>query len=247
MPFNNTRTIDANEATRIAMAENRRMNGDSRYQPPILESVQRASDAARVFIFNVGPWPQERALGSAGRFFISAKPENAEYWGPLTIPGVQRELYPINEMEYKAIETEGWDFAMQIVGTGPFLSPFNSFVPYGVFASRTNPPKKEEVTEAKKALRARLLELVNEADVAFSKGPKATEDTIRPESHFVAARLLGKTEIDCPWLKNAQVPAERDECPGCGTIYKIGIMKCRECGYILDKDKYDKNKANFAA
>jgi len=220
---------------------------NNRYAPPMLDSIKKVSEQSRVYIFNVGPWPQQRYLGSLGMKLIPACPEGKPYSEPLVVEGIVRELYPINEGEYKQILEDGVNVAQQILGVGPHLSPRNSFVPYGVFVSTTDPPNEADLKKARAALRDKFLELVTEADSAYSLGPKTAEDTIRPETHFVAARALGKTEVDCPWLRNAQVPAERAECPGCGTVYKIGIMKCRECGYILDKKKYEANKANFAA
>lgn len=230
--------IDFN-AARMAAAKEAKLMNNSRYIPPMLDMVRQLSEDSKIYIYNVGPWPQQRLLGSLGTYIVRECPDGKEYGEPVELPGIVSELYPINEGEYKRTMEDGMAIAMQILGVGPFLSPHNSFVPYGVFISRSNPPKKEEILEAKKNLRQKFLELVAEADLAFSQGPKMAEETIRPETHYVAARALRKTEAECPWLRNSQLPAERAECPGCGTVYKIGIIKCRDCGFILDKRKYD--------
>lgn len=242
-----TLKISAQEAHRAAMDNQRLMNG-SRYAPPMLDMVERASEQARVYIFNVGPWMQQRLMGSLGTYTIPACPEGKEYSAPVVIEGIVSELYPINEGEFKRTMEDGYAVAMQVLGVGPHLSPRNSFVPYGVFVSRNERPSKEEITAARAKLAEKFLELVTEADLAYANGPKAAEETIRPETHFVAARALGKTAVDCPWLKNAQVPAERKECFGCGAQYKVGILKCA-CGAVLDKKRYDEAVKNglFAA
>jgi len=230
-------TVNAQEALRSAQDEQRRMN-KSRFIPPMLDMVQQVSEKAKIYIFNVGPWAHQRLMGSLGSFIVRACPEGKEYSEPLVLDGIVSELYPINEGEYKRTMEDGYAIAQQILGVGPHLSPRNSFVPYGVFISRSNPPEKHEIKAAKEKLREKFLELVTEADLAYSQGPKAAEETIRPETHFVAARALRKTEAECAWLKNAQAPAERAECPGCGAVHKVGVMKCRECGFILDQKRY---------
>ncbi len=217
----------------------RRMNA-SRHVPQMLPMLKEISEKNRVYIFNVGPWMQQRPLGSAGTWTIPACPEGKEYSDPVVIDGLVREMYPDNEAQMKSLgDVDGMEFAMQILGVGPHLSPRNSFIPFGIFASRNQKPTKAEIDEARGRLRETFRELVAEADRAYAQGPKLAEETIRPETHFVAARALRKSEAECPWLKNAQAPAARDSCPSCGGVYNVGIMKCRDCGYILDKKRYD--------
>lgn len=219
----------------------------NRHIPPMLDIVKKVSNENKVYIFNVGPWAQSRLLGSLGQFFIEPCPEGKDYSKPIVLNGIVREYYPINEMKMEPIDEDGDFIAQQILGVGPHLSPRASFVPYGVFISHNNPPLKAEVEKAKGELHKLFLELVTQADLAYSMGPKSADDTIRPETHFVAARALGKTETDCAWLKNAVVPAERKECPSCGARYKLGLILCRECKFILDPKKYAENKASFAS
>src|SRR6185312_8060023 len=119
----------------------------------------------------------------------------------------------------------------QIIGNGKHLAPGNSLTKYGVFASRTNPPKKEEIAAANRALDEHCKSLVNEANAAMAQGPKAAEETIRPEQHFLAARRLKKTETECPWMNRAQEVTERANCENCGTLYRVGIAQCPTCLY----------------
>ena len=231
---------NASWASQQAMTQTRRDN-QRHLPPPRLRQIQDLSERTRVYLYNVGPWAHQRLMGSLGTYHIPACPEGGEFSAPVMIEGIVSEMYPMLEgrMDYLPDE-DGWNIAMQVLGVGPHLPPRNSFVPYGVFASRSNPPAKEEMKEARRNLWEKYRELVAEADIAYSQGPKAAEETIRPDTHFVAARALRKTEAECPWMKNSAAPAERAECPSCTAVYKVGAMKCRECGYVLDKIRYDK-------
>lgn len=219
-------------------ADQRAMNA-SRHIPDTPEMFREISESRRVFIFNVGPWSHSRELGSAGTFRIPACAEGKEYSTPVVIEGVEQEPYPINEVECKMLMTEGIALANQVLGEGPFVPKSSSFRPFGVFISSSNPPKKEDVAAARQALGEKYVELVAAAADAYQMGPQAAKETIRPEWHFVAARALRKSEAECPWLANTQAPAARNECPGCGTVYKVGIIKCGNCQMILDKKKFD--------
>jgi len=212
----------------------------SRHIPPTPAIYQRVSQENRLFIFNVGPWRHKRELGSAGTFFIPACPEGKDYSDPVIIMGVVEEPYPINEVKCENLITEGTDLANQVLGEGPFIPKSTSFRPFGVFISNSEKPTKEELAAAKAELAQKYLELVNEASTAFANGHKEAQEVIRPEWHFVAARALRKSEAECPWLGNTQTPAARSECPGCGVVYKVGVIKCKDCGFVLDKPRYDK-------
>ena len=215
------------------------MNG-SRFIPQSPEIYRRVAEENRVFIFNVGPWVHKRELGSAGTYTIPACPDGQEYSAAVVIRGVVEEPYPINEAECKVITEDGHTVAMQVLGEGPFVPRSSSFRPFGVFISRTQVPSREDIAKAKQALQEKYVELVRLASEAYSHGPREAQEVIRPEWNFLAARALKKTEVECPWLGNTQVPAERKECFNCGTAYKVGIAQCPSCRAILDKQKFEK-------
>lgn len=224
-------------------AHQRAMNS-SRFVPETPEMYQRASLENRLYIFNVGPWAHKRELGSAGTFCVPACPEGREYSEPLVIDGVVQEPYPINEVECKVIYTEGIKLAEQIIGEGPFIPRSLSFVPYGVFISQTSKPSKQALDAARRALAERHLEHIREANAAWIDGPAKASEVIRPEWHVVSAHALKKSKAECPWLGESLAPAGRDNCPGCGSVFNIGVLKCRECGFILDKPRYDEAVKN---
>lgn len=224
-----------------AIAQHVRGMNASRYIPETLEMYREASIRNRVYIFNVGPWAHVRELGSDGRFVIPACPAGAEYSEPIIINGAFEQPYPINEAECKMLVEKGTDVAFQILGEGPHVSPNSSFRPFGVFISSTEKPSKADLDAARAKLVQKYVELVAEASDAFAMGSDAARNTIRPDWHFVAARALKKTEAECPWLGNTQVPKERQNCPGCGEVYTVGILR-HSCGWFFDKKKWEANQ-----
>ena len=218
MPFASQRA--APEIESQVAAHQRAMN-NSRYVPETPDIYRQISEANKVFIFNVGPWMHKRELGSAGTFIVRPCAAGQEYSEPIVIKGVVEEPYPINEVECKIMPTEGMTLANQIIGEGPFIPKSSSFVPFGVFISQTEKPSPKDLVRANNALQQKYLELIQEANTAFSNGPNAANETIRPEWHFVAARALKRTEAECPWLKGSEVGAERQACPSCGATYSV--------------------------
>ena len=228
---------------------NRAMTG-SRFVPDMPDIFKEASEAARLYIFNIGPWAHVREMGSCGIQRIPACLDDKEFSEPIVIEGAEAEPYPINEMECamkpKAGKPgqlggpgDGYLYAQQIIGEGPHVPQSSSFIPFGVFISRSNPPAKVDLLKAKAKLQEKYLELVRYANEQWSKGPAFQADILnRPEWYFVAARKLGKTEIDCPYLQNSIAPAERAQCQNCGKVYEVGIAMCSGCGSILDEEKY---------
>lgn len=236
--------VTAREAAQAAQAHQRQMNAGRRIDklPAILEQL---SEERKLYIYNCGPWPHMRSLGSLGSFYIPPCEEGKEFSAALVIPGIVAEPYPVNETQMALHQEEGTYIAEQIVGLGKHLPPSNSLVKYGVFISATEKPSKEDLAKAHRALRGHFRQLVNEANTAWSKGPKAAEETISPDLHFLAARRLNLTEAECPWLKNASTSAARENCAGCGTPYSVGIVLCPQCRFILDPEKYAKLKDRF--
>lgn len=240
----------------------RAMNA-SRYIPEIPEMFRKVSEANRVFIYNVGPFTHKRELGSAGTYLIPKCPDGKAYSEPLVIEGIEEEYYPVNEVECQpkpkcgepgqlAGGAPGILLAMQILGEGPHVHRDSSFRPFGVFISsnvvevkengktRMVPtPTEAELKKANKELDDRCVLMVRLAGEAYAMGPRNAAEVIQPDWHFVAARRLKKTVAECPWMANTSEPDKREECPSCGQVYKVGIMRC-QCWFILDKPRYDK-------
>lgn len=238
MPSAITPNRPAPEVEQAVLAHQAAMN-NSRWTPDTPDIYREASERAKVYIFNVGPWPHKRELGSAGTYFVSACPDGREYSDAVVVNGVVEEPYPINEAENKIIPTRGRLLAEQIIGVGPHVPHSSSLIPFGAFISESPTPSKHEIAQARLKLKEKHLDIVREANEAYSQGPNVANQIIRPEWHFVSARALKKTAAECPWLRDSELPAERNNCPSCADIYTVGQMKCRSCGFILDKKRYD--------
>lgn len=246
-----------------AIQRRQRAMNASRYVPVMPEKFRKVSDATRVFIYNVGPWSHKREFGDAGSYSIPACPEGQPHSSPLVLNGEEEIPYPVNEVEcvmkpkaglpgQLTGSADGMLLAQQIIGVGQHIAPGSSLIPFGVFATRdVEWDKKSQsfvllddaaLAAARIALNGKLTELVRLASEAYAKGPNAFAEIADPDYHFRAARLLKKTTAECPWLANTQAPGARANCSGCGAVYEVGVMKCRECGYILDKERFDAAK-----
>ena len=247
--------VTAAEAGQAAVQHQRSLNS-SRYIPDMDPMVKEASDAHRLWIFNVGPWPHRRALGSAGTYTILACPPDKPYSQPLVVQGIENESYPINETECAILpkagrpnqlrgDGAGMLFAEQILGEGRMQPPNASLRPFGVFISKTPIPTEEDLSAARLALRQRQQELVAEANEIFVTDREHASQFIQSQWHRKAAMDLGKTPQECPWLGDSIVPAERKKCPSCGTPYEVGIAECAKCGDVLDEGKYAEKLARL--
>ena len=231
----------------------------SRYVPTMPEMFQKVSDENQIGIFNVGPWAHKREMGSAGIFFIQACPKDAPHSQPVVLQGMEEEPYPINEVEcimkpkcgvpfQLTGPADGMLLAEQIIGHGQNVAPHSDLRPFGVFATRLFEWDKkskqhvclddEALEKSHVALRNKAVQLVSLASDAYAKGPSAFSEIFQPDWHLWAARFLRKSTAECRWLENSQDVGARENCPMCGAVYAVGIMKC-PCGYILDKKRYD--------
>lgn len=233
--------ISAQEAQRQAAQFSREMNAGRRLAD-IPDAIKQLSKEKQVFIFNVGPWAHTQLMGSFGTIRIPACKEGEPFSEPVLIDGIPTEQYPMNEAQMTAMMYDGWTHAHEIIGIGKHLSPSNALTQYGVGVSREWPPSEEDLRGAQHALRNKLEDLVNEANLAMAQGPKIAEETIRPEQHFIAARLLKKTVAECPWMNRSVKMAERIACQFCGEPMGAELPKCPNCKEIVNQAAYDAAK-----
>ncbi len=246
--------VEAGNSARAQQSalDNSRYNPLANRDPIILE----ASESNRVYIFNVGPWSHQRSTGSSGTYFIPACPEGDTHSAPLIVNGLESESYPINETECAVLpktgrarqlrgEGSGELFAQQLLGEGPMLPRRDSLRPFGVFISSSPIPLEAELNAARKELRKRMSDLVGEANVIWLKDRANAHLLIQVEWHHKSALTLGKTPVECPWLGDQMLAAERQNCPSCGTPYEVGIAECAKCGDVLDEAKYAEKVARL--
>ena len=220
---------------------------NARRQQEVLPDILEVSNEKRIYIFNVGPWQLEQLLGSSGSWRLNPCPEGKEYSEPLIVPGIHITHYPADELEMKMFQEPGQNLADAIMGIGKMMSPSNSWKKYGVFQSKSNPPTKKAIDDAKAELGKYYDELIAEASLAAAQGPKMAEQTIT-DRHLIAARARKKTVAECPWIANSAVSADRQPCEACGTIYEVGkAIVCSNCKYIIDEARYAKMKTRFAS
>ena len=211
------------------------------FVPETLPEVEELSEQLSVYLFNVSPWSFNVGMGSLGNFFIPACKDGERYSEPLKVQGIVQEPYPEGDGQMKLLKQEsGRKIAQQILGIGPHLSPRNALTLRGVFLSDTPKPKDAEIAAANAELDKYFRKLVSEADIAYSNGPRALEDVLSNGDgrHFLAARRIGRTTAESPWLGNATQETNRKECPSCHTPYRPPQGECAKCGDVLDMALY---------
>lgn len=174
---------------------------------------------------------------------------------PLIVPGVPSEPYPGDgegrRLYHKPPKSDpnrrhtGYHLALEIIGAADKSSRTNDLRQFGLFVSTqpeqkpdspTFPQWKKDVEAAQQRLRAKLNSMCADATQAWKNGTfKQQLDQTSggdPESNriFVAARVLKKTKVDCPWLENTVASADNKECIAqCGRILPAGSLQC-QCG-----------------
>lgn len=105
------------------------------------------------------------------------------------------------------------------------------------------------MAKAQKELRKNFQAEVNEANEAHKIGKFLGAGGIAQPYHWEAARALGKTKAECPWMDEVAEAASPIQCPFCGTPAKVGQARCANaaCGEIIDQEAYEAAKAKVAA
>lgn len=207
----------------------------------------------KVHVFNVGPWQQIVNTGSTGTFTIPACPPNKPYVEMLVLNAVTQKWEPPisiiveeyvikSEDEMSSLTEDGWDFANEMIGVGRGHISAHSLVRFGIFASKNAVPTKEELDAARRALESECLRIVKWAADIYSTDRKLFSRAVRPEVHFVAARILGRDNPqDSPWMLDA-APVGRTKCKMCGRLCDPDVATC-EAGHVVNWELYHELKA----
>jgi hypothetical protein len=222
--------------------------GKSRVLPMKLRVVEELK-SQKIHIFNVGPWRQVVNTGSTGTFTIPACPPDQEYvemlimnsqtqqWEP-PISIIVEEYVIKSEDEMSSLQEDGWNFANEMVGIGRGHLSSSSLVRFGIFVSRNAVPTKQEIADARKALEAECLNIVKWAGDIYSTDRKLFSRAVRPEVHFVAAKILGRDNPqDSPWMLDA-APQGRTKCKMCGRLCDPDVATC-EAGHVVNRQLYE--------
>lgn len=181
----------------------------------------------KVYIFNIGPLEHKVEKGSAGTYTIKACELGEELSEPLVLPSVVMDSYFI-ESEMKTHNVSGEFMAQDIVHPtiGANWSFGQNLDDLGVFWTKSNPPKPEEIAKCRTRMEGTFRKLLSMATSIETSGRL---DDITPLMR-IAASYFGE---DRPWNK---IYKKLSECPGCGDPVKAGVIK-HACGYIFDPDR----------
>lgn len=186
------------------------------------------------YIFNVYPQSWTKGLGSLGTFVIPACPEGAEYSEPLVVKSFIDCEYDLGDGTGRMgwFPENGEQVAKDIVGIGSSLETLQPCTTnkewLGVFISKSNPPRKSEIQEAKNKLTRYMQVLLKEADDLALGGEKGISQI--GSMHRKAVKFLNQSRA---W---AVMPEKLDSCPGCQQQIRKGVVR-HDCGAILDWDK----------
>lgn len=233
----------------------RKKLGFSRDPKPVLPEMPP------IYIYNVSDREHKWHQPGFTFFTIPACGEDEKYSAPIYWheDGKKHEGIPgLVQYEYLKIDSTSWaihqgeEIAAEIMNVGPGKQPENDLRKVGLFASRHNPPKPEEVAEAQRIFLAHLEELVKEGNFIHSQGQsKGPNGQMIGSEHLWAAKLLGQqTEwsrgvrqmVACPHCQ-CDMPANAAVHfgpGGCGGV--IDPDRALEAG-LIDQKKYDQIKA----
>jgi hypothetical protein len=185
------------------------------------------------------------------------------------VPGIPMEFYPGEGQSKILFEAPpeqpgedgrtvaihpGLDFAMEILGVGKGHGSRDDLRPQGLFVSeipeqskpkeRSTPEEfrlyrqwEQTVLEAQRLFRHMGAEMLREANELHARG-RFSE--VRNDKHYQVARILKKTELDCPWLKDTAESSDKKECLACGTPIKASSLKCHACGTLqMSQEAFD--------
>ena len=223
-----TPVISLEQASKTVAEEVRKRNLKIVEQVP--QMIAELAKKNQFFIFNVGPRPWSRSLGSLGSYYVQPCPEGAKHSEPLVIDGVILERVP-TEMNKMANRYEnGIDVANDVLFIGRGYDPMLSGTRWGLFISETRKPSEEQLKAARTALRLTQQKLVDEADV-LNQQNKRHEIT---DQHREAAKALA---VNKPWL--AEEAKELEKCPACGRLTDVEGIRCQHdaCRAIFDWER----------
>jgi hypothetical protein len=210
------------------------------------------SKKEKVHIFNVGPWAQTVNTGSTGTFTIPACPNGDEYVEMLVMNAVtgrwespisktMEEFVIKSEDEMTALYDNGADedgklgFASRMIGIGK--PRHRSLVRFGIFVSENEVPTREELRNAHLALEEECRQIVKWAGDIYATDRKLFARAVRPEVHFLAAKILGRDNPqDSPWMLDAN-PVGRTKCKMCGRLCDPDVATC-EAGHVVNMELY---------
>jgi hypothetical protein len=135
------------------------------------------------------------------------------------------------------LDDSGRYFAWQMLGVGRGMHPSKALTRFGMFVGEGDTPTTEELRKANEELHKECKAVVKFAEEVYVTDRKLFSRAVRPEVHFVAAKVLGRDNpIDSPWMGAAN-PVGRIKCKMCGRVCEPDVATC-EAGHIVNAELY---------
>src|SRR5271165_36491 len=240
--FDPNRTADVANAS----VQGRLAKARGRVPPLKLKAIEELKQQ-KIHIFNVGPWGQIINTGSTGTYLMPLCPPDKDYVEMLVadangdmvppISVIMDELVISSEDSMSRLEEDGYEFAKSMLGLGRGQNPEYALTRFGMFVGEGPKPTKAELLAAKALLLKYCQSVYKQANDLYATDRKQFASVVRPEIHFVAARVLGRDNPqDSPWM-TAAAPVGRVKCKMCGRVVDPDVAMC-EGGHIVNQELY---------
>lgn len=220
--------------------------GVMRQGAPTIERLDpRLLTGETTYLFNIYSTEQNINLGTSGQYYIPPCPEGKEWVrSPTPVPGTVENVYPhfMDREEYRNAPQPGEDVVKFCLGIGSGQSKDEDLRRFGIFASTSSKPSKEELAEARKRLIVELQREVREADQLFASADALDRQSAQNDKYYKAARYLGLKNK--AWMSDA---TEVTACPFCGTGMRPGVPVCPGCKEVVNQVLYDQLKQSVSA
>jgi hypothetical protein len=231
----------------------KRQVGKNRVLPMKLRVIEDLKKQ-KVHVFNVGPWPQTVNTGSTGTFYIPKCPHDKDYiemlvanpnnldkdGNPVMEPPLSiivEEMVIKSEDEMTCLTDDGFEFAQRMIGLGRSRASAFALTRFGIFVSMNAVPTAEEKENAHATLVKECERLVKWAADTYVTDRKLFSLAVRPDVHFIAARVLGRDNPqDSPWMLDAS-PQKRIKCKMCGRVCDPDVATC-EAGHVVNMELF---------
>ena len=208
----------------------------NRRQRPTIPALLQQDDPAKfppVYVFNTFNREHRVNMGGKGFKVVPACPPDKPFSEPLVLRSIEIEEYDladgVGSMSFTA--EDGLDVARDVIGVRSTYAALGLYSTnlewWGVFATLNNPPKKDELEEAKRKLTRMMRVIFENGKVLAASGPLGLA-SISP-NHNIAAEFLGESK---PWTTSPEVA--RINCPECAEKIMPSAKVCIHCKAKLD-------------
>lgn len=196
-----------------------------------------------IHIFNVSRDKWTICMGGMGTWTIQACEKGQKYSEPLEIPFIMNEGIPVDMDHIEFRSMAGRSFALSIIGIGQHRHPSEDLRKQGIFVAKGAVPTEEELAEANANLRARHLDMVEQADGFYGDGPGEYKNITKRHRESLDWLIAeGIDEEDRPWHKPLKA---MNECPICfQKVHPSAIIHSGPgaCGQVINEEEVIRRK-----